>query len=89
MLDGSGVSDHIGIEHIGVGGFLHVLLALLEDALDALAGLTGGLGVAESKHFFEALPHLSFRLLKMVLEGPRQLGPVGLLRHLRQHSECP
>jgi hypothetical protein len=78
MLDGLGVSDHIGIEHIGVGGFLHVLLALFEDALDALAG-----GVAESKHFFEAL-HLSFRLLKMVLEGPRQLGPVGLLRHLRQ-----
>ena len=83
MLDGSGVSDHIGIEHIGVGGFLHVLLALFKDALDALAGLTDGLGVAESKHFFEAL-HLSFRLLKMMLEGPRQLGPVGLLRHLRQ-----
>ena len=35
MLDGLGVSDHIGMEHIGVGGFLHVLLALFEDALDA------------------------------------------------------
>jgi hypothetical protein len=83
MLDGLGVSDHTDIEHIGVGGFLHVLLALFDDAVDALAGLTGSLGVAESKHFFEAL-RLSFRLLKMVLEGPPQLGRVGLLRHLRQ-----
>jgi len=75
MLDGLGVSDDTGIEHLGVGSFLHGLLALLEDALDALAGLTGSLGVAESKYFFEAL-HLSFRLLKMVLEGPPQLGRV-------------
>jgi hypothetical protein len=75
MLDGLGVSDYTGIKHIRVGGFLHGLLALFEDALDALAGLTGSVGVAERKHFFEAL-HLSFRLLKMVLEGPPQLGRV-------------
>jgi hypothetical protein len=31
MLDGLGVSDHTDIEHIGVGGFLHVLLALFDD----------------------------------------------------------
>jgi hypothetical protein len=42
MLDGLGVSDYTGIEHLGGGASL---LALLEDALDALAGLTGSLGV--------------------------------------------
>src|SRR5680860_283092 len=32
MLDGLRVGDHAGIEHVGILGVLHVLLALFKDA---------------------------------------------------------
>ena len=67
MLDGLSVGDHAGIEHVGILGLLHVLLALLEDALDGRAGLGRGLEVAEREDLLEALD-LAFRLFEMMLE---------------------
>jgi hypothetical protein len=83
MLNGLSVGDHAGIEHIGIGGSLHVLLTLFKDAPDGKTGLAHGLSGAQRKQPPEAL-YLPFGLLKLVLEDLPQLCRLGLPGHLRQ-----
>ena len=86
MFDGLRRREHGSVERVGAFVLLHHFLALIEDALDAIAGLAARRLFHQFENLFEALD-LAFGLAMMLLEGRSQLVGTGRLRHLRQRSQ--
>src|SRR5713226_7634880 len=76
MLDGLRRGKHAGIECLAALVLVHDLLALVEDALDRVAGLAARRLVEQFEDLFETL-HLTFGLAMMLLERRPQLVGTG------------
>lgn len=88
VLDPLGGGDEGRIPHLRLGVLLDRLLALLDQALDGLAGLLVGL-LAEGLEGLLKPRHLVLGLRQMLLEGGLEIGRGSGLRHPGQRFGDP
>src|SRR5882724_2033595 len=86
VLDGLRGGKHAGVKRLAALVLVHDLLALVEDALDRVAGLAARRLVEQFENLLEALD-LAFGLAVVLFERRTQLVGLSGLRHFRQHLQ--
>src|SRR5712692_6323778 len=86
VLDRLRGGKHAGVKRLAALVLVHDLLALVEDALDRVAGLAARRLVEQFENLLEALD-LAFGLAVMLFERRTQLVGLSGLRHFRQRLQ--